>query len=119
MSKQVDPNTGARVIEPHKAVDWLIEHAELFAKAKANRVYLEEFRKSKKALLMKAHADKPIGVQEREAYSHPEYMEHLKALETAIEMEETERWMLVAAQARLDVWRTQSANDRATDRATQ
>lgn len=38
--------------DPHKAVDYIIKNAGKFAQAKANRVYLEEFRKSKKALLM-------------------------------------------------------------------
>ena len=39
--------------DPHDAVDYIIKHARQFADAKAQRVYLEEFRKSKKALLMK------------------------------------------------------------------
>jgi len=39
-------------INPNAAVDFLLKNAGLFAKAKSERVYLEEFRKSKKALLM-------------------------------------------------------------------
>ena len=39
-------------IDPNQAVDFLLKNAGLFAKAKAQRIYLEEFRKSKKALLM-------------------------------------------------------------------
>ena len=39
-------------IDPQKAVDYLRDNADKFAKAKAERVYLEEFRKSKKSLLM-------------------------------------------------------------------
>lgn len=39
-------------INPNQAVDFLLKNAGLYAKAKAERVYLEEFRKSKKALLM-------------------------------------------------------------------
>ena len=34
------------------AVDFLYTHGAKFAEAKAHRVYLEEFRKSKKAILM-------------------------------------------------------------------
>ena len=37
----------------HKAVDYIIANREEYARAKAARVYLEEFRKSKKSLLMK------------------------------------------------------------------
>jgi hypothetical protein len=39
------------VSDPHAAVDYIIKHAGTFAKAKSQRVYLEEFRKSKKAML--------------------------------------------------------------------
>lgn len=88
-----------------------------YAKAKAERVYLDEFRKSKKALLMQAHGDKPIGAQEREAYAHPEYIGLLAALRVAVETEETLRWRLVCAQTAVDVWRSTEASNRAVDRA--
>lgn len=35
-------------INPNAAVDFLLKNANLFAKAKSDRVYLEEFRKSKR-----------------------------------------------------------------------
>lgn len=38
--------------DPNKAVDYVIGNSGKFAAAKAQRVYLEEFRKSKKAILM-------------------------------------------------------------------
>ena len=38
---------------PYKAIEFILENAPKFAQAKAQRVYLEEFRKTKKALLMK------------------------------------------------------------------
>ena len=36
------------------AVDYLYTHGAIFAEAKAHRVFLEEYRKSQKAMLMKA-----------------------------------------------------------------
>ena len=60
-----------------------------------------------------------LGAQEREAYSHPEYIELLGNLRLAIEDEESLRWKLIAAQARIDIWRTESANNRNIDRASQ
>ncbi|NBW22096.1 MAG: hypothetical protein EBR82_80510, partial [Caulobacteraceae bacterium] len=60
MSKQHDPND---------AVDYIIKHAAQFADAKAQRVYLEEFRKSKKAMLMRDSLETALGAQEREAYA--------------------------------------------------
>jgi hypothetical protein len=108
----------ARPIDPNAAVDYLIEVAPKYAQAKAERVYLEEFRKSKKALLMQAHGDKPIGAQEREAYAHPEYIGLLGAIQVAVEREENLKWMMTAAQTRVEVWRSQESTARAQDRAT-
>jgi hypothetical protein len=36
----------------------------------------------------------------------------------AIEMEEKLRWDLIAAQARVEIWRTEQANNRAEGKAT-
>ena len=106
-----------RTIDPHVAVDYIIKHAEQFAKAKAERIYLEEYRKSLKAILMKRSIEETIGGQESEAYAHPEYTELLKGLREAVEIEEKLRWDLVAAQARVEVWRSQEASSRAESRA--
>jgi hypothetical protein len=108
----------SRLIDPQSAVDYMVKAAPEYAKAKAERVYLEEYRKSKKAILMQQHSDKAIGAQEREAYAHPEYLGLLAALRVAVEAEETARWKLVAAQARVEVWRSQESSARMTDRTT-
>lgn len=103
------------------AVDYLYTHGAKYAEAKAHRVYLEEFRKSQKAMLMKsAMAEgkaKTAAAAEMEAYADPAYVKILTGLQEAVEREETFRWGLVSAQARIDVYRTQSANDRAMDKA--
>jgi hypothetical protein len=108
-------------INPNAAVDFLLKNAGLFAKAKADRVYLEEFRKSKKALLMQeaflAGVD-TISGQERDSYSRIEYQDLLKGLREAIEIEETLKWKMTAATLRVEIWRTQSANNRNLERAT-
>ena len=105
--------------DPSRAVDWMLQHAPRYAQAKADRVYIEGFLKSKKALLMKASGETAVAAQEREAYSHAEYIGLLDGLKAAVEAEETLRWGLVAAQARVEIWRTESANNRKVDRATQ
>ena len=104
--------------DPHAAVDYIIKHAAQFADAKAQRVYLEEFRKSKKAILMKQSLETALGAQEREAYAHPEYLELLVGIKEAVRIEEKLRWDLIAAQARIEIYRTQQANLRAEGRAT-
>ena len=67
---------------PYKTVDFILENAPRYAKAKAERIYLEEFRKTKKALLMKVAMEagyESAAAQEREAYAHPEYQEYAVA----------------------------------------
>lgn len=107
-----------REIDPHAAVDFMIRTAPQYAEAKGQRVHLEEFRKAKKAMLMKASGVEAIGAQEREAYAHPEYVELLAGLRAAVEREETLRWQLEAAKARISIYQTMSANNRALDRGT-
>jgi hypothetical protein len=105
--------------DPHKAVDYVIANSGKFAQAKAQRVYLEEFRKSKKALLMAQSQAKTAVEREQYAYSHEDYLALLGGIKAAVEVEEDLRWKLIAAQARVEIWRTASANNRAQDRATQ
>jgi hypothetical protein len=100
---------------PYKAIEYIIENAPKFAEAKAQRIYLEEFRKTKKALLMKEAMAKGFDSavsQEREAYSHIEYADLLRGLMVAIEREETLKFMLVAAQMKADIWRSEQASER-------
>ena len=104
-------------MNPHKAVDYMIENAGKFAAAKANRVYIEEFRKSQKALLMKASKETTSAGQERDAYAHADYLALLDGLKVAVELEETLKWNLTAAQARIDIWRSEQATNRNMDRA--
>lgn len=108
-----------RQVDPQGALEYLFKMAPAYAQAKAERIYLEEFRKSKKSILMGAHKDLPIGGQEREAYSHPEYIGLLAALQVAVEREETLRWRLEANRAAIEVWRSQEASNRNMDRAAQ
>ena len=103
-------------IDPNKAVDFIIKKAGEFAKAKAQRVYLEEFRKSKKALLMGECLEKAANAREQYAYSHPEYIALLEGLKAAVEVEEQLRWAQIAAQLRVEIWRSQEASNRAQDR---
>ena len=105
--------------EPTKAIQYLIDTAPLYAKAKADRMYLEEFRKSRKAQLMSQAGIEVLGKQETFAYAHPEYIQILEGIREAVEKEETYRWMMTAAQAKIEVWRTQQYSARLEVKATQ
>ena len=107
---------------PYKAIEFILANAPLYAQAKSERIHLEEFRKSKKALLMKTAMEmgfESAAAQEREAYGHPEYISLLKGLAAAIEKEETIKWQLMAAQMKTDIWRTEQANERMSIKATE
>ena len=106
-----------RQIDPQKALERIAQMAPLFAQAKANRIYMDEYRKTIKARLMQECGLDSIGAQEREAYAHPEYAQHLHALKEAVEEEEKLRWLLVAAEAAVEVWRSQESSARLMDRA--
>lgn len=105
--------------DANEAVDYIYKNAPAFAKAKSDRVYLEEFRKTKKSLLMMASRETSAVMREADAYAHPEYQELLAGLRVAVEQEEALKWKLTAAQARIEIYRTESANNRSIDRATQ
>ena len=105
------------ISDAHKAVDFIINQAPIFAQAKANRIYLEEWRKSKKALLMKESPESSAVAQERDAYAHHEYKELLDGLKEAVKVEEQLRWQMVAAQARIEVIRSEESSARAEGRA--
>jgi len=98
-----------------KCLDFIRDNAPQYAQAKANRVYLEEFRKSKKSLLMKraeVNGHNAVSAQEREAYADAGYIQHLEALKEAVANEEELRWMMIAAQAKIEVWRTLESSRR-------
>lgn len=100
-----------------KALDYLRDQASAAAMARANREYVEAFRKTIKAQLMQesaniANGTMPIGIQERNAYADARYIAHLDAIREAVEADEKHRFLMSAAQARIDAWQTQSANER-------
>ena len=102
------------------AVDYIYTHGQKYAEAKAEVTYMEEYRKSKKAILMKTAMEKgckSVAAAELEAYADVEYIEFLKGLRVAVERAEALRWGLVSAQARVEVWRSMEASNRVMDRA--
>ena len=106
-----------RKIDPQTSLQALHEGGPLLAQAKAERVYLDEYRKSLKAILMKESNKASVAAQEVEAYSHEKYLNHLEAIKIAVEREESMRWRMVTAQAAIDVWRSQESSNRVMDKA--
>jgi hypothetical protein len=105
--------------EPTKAIQYLIDTAPLYAKCKADRMFLEEYRKSIKAQLMSRAGTEVLGKQETFAYAHEDYIQILEGIKQAVEKEEKYRWLMTAAQARIEVWRTEQYSARMEIKATQ
>ena len=104
-------------IDIFKCLDYIRDNAAAYAKARASRVYMEEYRKTLKSQLMKRHIDSPVTAQEREAYADEAYRQHLEALEVAIYEEERLRWLLEGAKLKVSVWQSLGANQRAEAKA--
>ncbi len=103
------------MIDPELALQTMRDSVPEYALAKANRIYLEEFRRSKKALLMQqARADgtESVNGQERDALAHDDYLAILDGLCSATEVEERLRWQLEVARLEVEVWRTKQASER-------
>ena len=86
-----------------------------YGQAKSKRIYLEEYKKSLLALLMKAaekEGHKTVSAQEREAAANSQYIEFLKALEIAVDEEEKLRFEIKRIETEIEVWRTEQANER-------
>jgi hypothetical protein len=92
-------------INPQKAINFMIETAPKFAQAKADRVFIENYLRTVKSRLMNEETG-TLGNKEAYAYAHPDYVTQLEALKVATEEEERLKYLLLAAQARVEVWKT-------------
>lgn len=93
----------------------LREIAKNYSKAQAERVYLEDFKKSKLAILMKeaeTHGVTTSAGQERDARAHQDYLTLLLGLKSATETAERLYWELKIAAMGAELWRTQQATMR-------
>lgn len=102
-------------MNPEDAAELIREKASAYGKSKAQRVYLEEFRRSKKAMLMIDSLTMGVeaaNAQEREALADPEYVALLVGLREAVAQEETLKWELESYRLNIEIWRTRQATER-------
>jgi len=105
----------ARIIgddDVDKALQFLADNAKEIGEAKAEMVYASHMVKVTKALCMRNYNDKPVSVQEREAYVTAEYLAALKRDARAAGEYERLRALREAAAMRIEAWRTESSNYR-------
>lgn len=94
--------------------------ADRYGPARANREYLDEYKKSMLAMLMKDAERNGFNsgvAQEREARASEAYLKLLDDLKTAVMEEEKIRYHLKAVELEIEIYRTKSANERAERRA--
>ena len=105
-------------IDPNEAINFMIKNAEAYAQAKAQVTYLTEHRKTVKALGFQRSLKNTMAEKEADAYTTDDYQTCVEGLRDAVAEAERLRWMLVAAQARVDCWRSMEASNRAVEKAT-
>jgi len=105
--------------EAMKCLDYIRDNAPKYAEAKAQRVYIENFLRSKKSMLMNKSPEvfKTLGDKEAYAYAHPDYVELLMGLEAAVSTEEEIKWRMEAAKLKFEFWKTEQFNNRVEARA--
>lgn len=94
-----------------EAFDHLESYADA-AKARATRLYLEDYSDHLIGCLMEDYKDHPVGVRKELARGDPKYLEHIKRLAAARERDEWFRGKTRLAEALIEGWRTASANER-------
>ena len=77
-----------------------------------------KFNEIKVGDYMMAEYEGAVNAKEAYAYAHPEYRELLEGLRAAVEAEETLKWTMTAAELRVEIWRSEQANNRRQDNAT-
>ena len=103
---------------PHDAIDFIFKTAPAFAKAKGELAELEAFKSSLKAIKMAESGEQTVTAQEREAYRSEAYQELCKAIGVATEKTEALRWQIESAKLRIQVYQTESANNRQLEKFT-
>jgi hypothetical protein len=84
-----------------------------WAEAKAQYEYMDEFRKSKIAILMKSSGESTAAAQEREALASKDYRDFLDGLRVANERMLGLQMKIKAIETRFEHWRTVQATRRA------
>ena len=105
-------------IDPNEAINFMIKNSEAYAEAKSQVSYLTEHRKTVKAIGFQQSLKNTMAEREADSYTTEEYKICCLGIKEAVKEAERLRWMLIAAQARVDCWRSMEASNRAVERAT-
>ena len=104
--------------DAERAVDWMRDNASRMAQERAERLYMEQWIKTVKATLQMEQQGVSAAAAEIVALASPKYMAALQAYRDAIKADETNRFLVAAAEAKIDAWRSQESTRRSEGRAT-
>ena len=103
--------------EAMRCIEYIRDKAPEFAKAKAERTYIENALKTVKARQMAESDKKTLGDREIDAYMSIEYETMLKGLREAVAIEEEIKWRMESAKLKFELWKTEQFNNRVEARA--
>ena len=95
-----------------ESLEFLRDDDRKVSEARARRIIIEEGRKHLKARLINKSDAKAFTQKEQDAYADPEYRALLESLKISIADDEHYRLLVDHHKARIEIWRSQSANDR-------
>jgi len=98
--------------EIERALDWLRDNAEPMAKARAERLYLEQWVKTVKAQEMMHQQGMSVAASETVALTSTKYTDSLLAFKAAVYEDERLRFLGKAAEAKIEAFRTFEATRR-------
>ena len=114
------PPTTPDNINPYEAMDFLRDNASEAGRLKGQVYILTEMRKTVKARLMNLALEaKSEAAKETFAYSHPDMEAHIYKTGEAVAEYETLRLLILAAEAKLEAWRSLEASARNEIRLSQ
>lgn len=106
-------------ISPFKSLDFIRDNAKKLGQLKGSVYANTELRKVKKARLMLMATDlKTQSEKEAYAYSQKEYEQHILDTEEIIAEYEALRVLYVAAEAKIEVWRSLESSARMEGKST-
>ena len=96
-----------------KTLDWMMGNVTKLSQAVADRKYLEDYRKVKWSTLMLEAPPGTVASKEAWATAHKDYGGVLEGLKVAVQQESELKHLFTIAEAKIEVWRTIQANNRA------
>jgi hypothetical protein len=93
------------------AGQWIYDSCEKIAEAKSNRVYIEERLRVIRSEIMLA-TEGTVAFKEATAFASSEYAHELEAYRNAVREETFLNAKMKAAEMKIELWRTGSANAR-------